>query len=94
MKLDETLKDQRLFSIFSTALMITANSSRILKEGGADPEAIVHINNAIELIAKQLDEAANRLTAELQAVKSVDELFQEMGIPKTQSAQPESPEPE
>jgi len=86
MTLNDTLKDQRLFSIFSTALMITANSNRILKEGGADPEAVTLINKAIELIAKQLDDAAFLLAIELQAVKSVDALFQEMGIPHGESA--------
>ncbi len=80
MKLDQTLQDNRLFMVFAIALMTVAKSNRLLQEGGADPEAVKHINTAIELIAKQLDKTAIRMETELQALKSIDDLCRELGI--------------
>lgn len=80
MDLDQTLKDGRLFLLFSLTLMTVVKSNRLLMEGGADPIAIRHINKAIELIAKQLDEAAVRLETEYQALKNVDDLSRDLGI--------------
>lgn len=83
MSLEQTLKDNNHFQVFSLALMMVAKSSRLLLEGGANPEAIKHINKAVELISRQLDSAAVRLETELHAVKNVDDLFRKMNIPKT-----------
>ncbi len=82
MSLEQTLKDNNHFQVFSLALMMVAKSSRLLLEGGANPEAIKHINKAVELISKQLDSAAVRLETELYAVKNVNDLFKKMNIPK------------
>jgi len=82
MSLEQTLKDNNHFQVFSLALMMVAKSSRLLLEGGANPEAIKHINKAVELISKQLDSAAVRLETELYAVKNVSDLFKKMNIPK------------
>jgi len=82
MSLEQTLKDNNHFQVFSLALMMVAKSSRLLLEGGANPEAISHINKAVEMISKQLDRAAVRLETELYAVKNVNDLFKKMNIPK------------
>lgn len=82
MNLDQTLKDNRLFILFSVSLLMLSKSSRLLLEGGADPQAILHINRGIELISKQLDEAAVKLETELSAHRDVDELCRKLGIPR------------
>ena len=82
MNLEQTLQDNNNFQIFTLALMMVAKSSRLLLEGGANPEAIKHINKAVELISKQLDSAAVHLEAEVHAVKNVDDLFRKMNIPR------------
>lgn len=87
MNFEQTLRDNRLFIIFSMALMTMAKSNRLLQEGGANPEAIKHINAGIELIANQLDNAALRMETEIVALKSVDELSQELGIPRAANPQ-------
>lgn len=82
MNIDQTLKDNRHFLVFSLTLMMVVKSNRLLMEGGANPEAIRHINKAIELIANQLDEATIRLETEYQALKNIEELSQKLGIPR------------
>jgi len=83
MELNETLKNQRLFMLFSSALMMVTNSCKILKEGGADTVAVEHINEAVKLISKQLDKEAMKLELELEALKDIDNLRVKMGIPRT-----------
>jgi hypothetical protein len=82
MNLEETLKDKSLFFMFSAALMMVTKSSRVLADSGANPEAIKLINNAVELISRQLDKAAVQLETELQAMKETDCLLTNLGIPK------------
>jgi hypothetical protein len=82
MKLEDTLKNHHQFLAFTTALMTISKFNKVLLEGGADPEAIKHINAAIRLISKQLDSAAIRIETELQAVKSIDALSRKLGIPR------------
>ena len=81
MTLEQTLKDSRLFILFSTALMMMTKSNRVLKLGGATPEAIAHITTGIELISRQLDEAAVKLETEMHAVKEAEELLNKLGVP-------------
>lgn len=83
MELDGVLKDRDLFVVFSLALMMVAKSSRLLSESGANPEAIRHINTAIEMISRQLDNAAVRMEIELHAIKDIEDLCKNLGIPRT-----------
>ena len=80
--LEETLKDKNLFFLFSAALMMVTKSCRILAHSGADSVAIGHINKAVELISKQLDETAIHLETELQAMKETNGLLEKLGIPR------------
>lgn len=82
MKFEQTLQNDRLFLSFAVTLMTISKSNRLLQESGADPEAIQHINAAIELIAKQLDQTAKRLETEILALKNVDDLLLKLGIPQ------------
>ncbi|TKJ42145.1 hypothetical protein CEE37_00270 [candidate division LCP-89 bacterium B3_LCP] len=82
MSLEKTLRDNRLFVIFSMALMTVAKSNRLLQDGGADPEAVQHIEKALELIARQLDSAAIQMEREIEALKNIDEISQKLGIPR------------
>ncbi len=85
MSLDATLRDNQSFFIFSTALMLVTKSNRLLMQGGACPEAIKHITTGVELISKQLDDAAVRLETEMHAIKEADNLLEELGIPRVDS---------
>ena len=87
MELDDTLKDDHLFLIFSVALMVVAKSNQLLMLGGADPEAIRYINKAIELISRQLNETAMRMETEHQAMKDLDELCKKLGIQRADERQ-------
>jgi len=80
MNFDQTMKDNRLFLLFSLSLLMLSKSSRLLLEGGADPRAISHINQGIELISKQLDEAAIKLEVELNAQRDLDDICRKLGI--------------
>lgn len=82
MNFEQTLRDNRLFIVFSMALMTMAKSNRMLQEGGASPEAIKQINAGIELIATQLDNAALKMEREVEAFKNVEELSKKLGIPR------------
>jgi hypothetical protein len=88
---DDTIKDQRLFLIFSLALISLSKSAHLLLERGADPSAITHINRGIEMISGQLSEAAGRLETELHANREIDEICQKLGILRPSA--PEAPAP-
>ncbi|MBU1131520.1 hypothetical protein KJ840_05310 [Patescibacteria group bacterium] len=81
MDFDETLGDQRLFLIFSMALLMVFKSTQILKDGGANPQAIELICEGIELISLQLDEAAERLEKEKKAQKWLEKFKKDLHIP-------------
>jgi hypothetical protein len=83
MNFEQTLRDNRLFIMFSMALMTMAKSNRMLQEGGASPEAIKQISAGIDLIATQLDKAALKMETEIEALKNVEELSKKLGIPRT-----------
>ena len=83
MTLDQTLNDPGEFQIFSLALTTLSKSARLLLLGGADPQAIAHLNRGIQLISKQLNEAAERLETDLQATRDVDDLFKTLGIARS-----------
>lgn len=92
MSFDQTLNDSREFTIFSLALMTLSKSARVLLQCGADPAAILHINRAIQLISKQLDDAAARLETDLQATREIEELCKTLGIarPEEEEQPPDS----
>jgi hypothetical protein len=88
MTFDQTMNDNREFRIFSLALLTLTKSAQVLLQGGADPVAINHINRGLEMIARQLNQAAERLETDLQAGRDIDDLCKNLGVER-----PDDPAP-
>ncbi len=86
MDFNQTLQDNNRFLIFSLALMTLSKSAQLLLHHGADPNAVALINRGIELISKQLDEAAGKIETELEAARELEEVCKRLGIPSPDSS--------
>ncbi|RJP79998.1 MAG: hypothetical protein C4524_04240, partial [Candidatus Zixiibacteriota bacterium] len=82
MDLDETLQDSRRFLVFSLALMSLSKCARLLLDGGADPDAVLHVSRGIDLISQQLETAARRLETDAEAAHEIGALCRHLGIPR------------
>jgi hypothetical protein len=81
MDLDGTLQDNHRFLAFSLALMSLSKCARLLLDSGADPSAVMHISRGIDMISRQLEEAAKRLEADVEASREIILLCRNLGIP-------------